>query len=50
MKLNLGLLKLAALVLFVLCAILFFASVRYDVNMGLFAIAFACWVAADIGK
>ena len=50
MKVNLGLLKLVALVLFVLCAILFFAGVRSDVTFGLFALAFACRVAGDIGK
>jgi hypothetical protein len=50
MKVNLALLKFVALILFVLCAILFFADVRYDVTWGLFALAFACRVAADIGK
>lgn len=50
MKVNLGLLKLVALALFVLCAILFFASVKYEVTMGLFALAFAARVASDIGK
>lgn len=50
MKVNLALLRLVALVLLVLCAILFFADVRYDVTMGLFALAFACWAASGIGK
>ena len=50
MKFNLALLKIVALLLFVLCAILFFASVRYEVAMGLFALAFACWVAGEMPK
>lgn len=50
MTVNLGLLKLVALALFVLCAILFFADVRWDVTMGLFSLAFAARVASDIGK
>jgi hypothetical protein len=50
MKFNVGLLRLVALVLFVLCAILFFAQVRLDVDMGLLSLAFAAWVAGDVVK
>ena len=50
MKVNLALLRIVALLLFILCAILFFADVKYQVTWGLFALAFACRVAADIGK
>ena len=50
MKVNLGLLNLVALVLFVLCAILFFAQVRADVTWGLLSLGFAAWVASGVGK
>jgi hypothetical protein len=45
---NQSMLKLVALVLFVLTAILFFAQVRFDVDMGLLALGLAAWVAADV--
>jgi hypothetical protein len=48
MKMNQSMLKLVALVLFVLSAILFFAQVRFDVDMGLLALGLAAWVAADV--
>lgn len=49
MKFNGGLLRLAALVLFVLSAILFFAQVRFDVDMGLLSLGLAAWVASGMG-
>lgn len=48
MKLDLTLLRIVALVLFVLAAILFFAQVRMDVDLGLLALGLACRVAADV--
>jgi hypothetical protein len=48
MKFDQSLLKIVALVLFVLAAILFFAQVRFDVDMGLLALGLACRVAADV--
>jgi hypothetical protein len=48
MNINQSLLKIVALVLFVLTAILFFAQVRFDVDMGLLALGLAAWVAADV--
>jgi len=48
MKLDLTLLRIVALVLFVLAAILFFAQVRTDVDLGLLALGLACRVAADV--
>jgi hypothetical protein len=47
MRFDMSLLKIAALILFVLAAILFFAQVRFDVDMGLLALGLACRVAAD---
>jgi hypothetical protein len=48
MKFDLSMLKIVALVLFVLAAILFFAQVRTDVTMGLLALGLGCRVAADL--
>jgi hypothetical protein len=48
MKFNLGMLRLVAVVLLVLVAILFFASVRSDVDFGLLSLALACWAVADV--
>jgi len=47
MKMDLSLLRLVAIVLFVLGAILFFAQVRWDVDMGLVALGLAAWAASD---
>jgi len=46
MKMNLGLLKLVAIVLFVIGAILFFAKVAFEVDMGLVALGLAAWAAS----
>jgi hypothetical protein len=48
MRMNQSMLKLVALVLFVLTAILFFAQVRSDVDFGLLSLGLAAWVAADV--
>jgi hypothetical protein len=48
MRMNQSMLKLVALALFVLTAILFFAQVRMDVDFGLLALGLATWVAADV--
>ncbi len=48
MKMDQSLLKIAALVLFVVAAILFFAKSATDVAMGLLALGLACRVAADV--
>ena len=46
MKFNRSLLKLVAVLLFVIAAILFFAQVRVDVDMGLASLGLAALAAA----
>jgi hypothetical protein len=46
MKFDRSLLKWVAIILFVLAAILFFATVRMDVDMGLVALGLAAWAGA----
>ena len=48
MKLDQSLLKIVALVLFVVAAILFFANKQGDLALGLLGLGLACRVAADI--
>ena len=48
MKFNLSMLKIVALILFVVAAILFFANRSGDVALGLLGLGLACRVAADI--
>jgi hypothetical protein len=48
MKFNMALLRLVALVLFVVAAILFFANKATDVAMGFIGLGLACRVAADV--
>lgn len=42
------LLKIAALILFVVAAILFFAGSSFDVGMGLLGLGLACQVGASV--
>jgi hypothetical protein len=46
MKMDRSLLKYVAIVLFVLSAILLFAQVRVDVDLGFVALGLAAWAAA----
>ena len=47
MKMDKSLLKLVAIVLFVLAAILLFAQVRVDVDLGLAALGLAAWAGSE---
>jgi hypothetical protein len=47
MKVNASLARIVAIVLFVLAAILFFAQVRFDVDMGFLALGLAVWAGSD---
>jgi hypothetical protein len=50
MNANLSILRYVAIVLFVVSAILLFAKVRIDVDLGLLALGLACWAASRSGR
>lgn len=50
MNANLSMLRYIAIILFVVSAILLFAKVRIDVDLGLLALGLACWAASRSGR
>lgn len=48
MKFNLSMLKIVAVILFVVAAILFFAGRAGDVAMGFIGLGLACGIVADV--